>query len=90
MLKDVLKLTKLFYNEFLVNGKVPVSAICLYDSYRLLNEVISHIHLVAKHYLALRLDEDFLQHSSLGEPKEKWRHVLNEDLEKISGVILSS
>jgi hypothetical protein len=84
MLKDVLKLTKLFYNEFLVNGKVPISPICLYDSYRYLNELINNIHLVAKHYLALRLDEDFLQFSSLGEPKVKWRHILNEDLETLN------
>ena len=84
MLNDVLKLTKRVYNEFLVNGKTPISPICLYDSYRHLNEVITKTYFVANHSLALRLDESFLQHSSLDETKETWRNLLNRDLEALT------
>lgn len=84
MLKDVLKLTKSMYNAFLLEDKIPAKVRPLYDSYRSLSEMISKIHLVADHYLALKLDESFLQNSSYGEPKEKWRHVLNDDLELLN------
>lgn len=84
MLNDVLKLTKRVYNEFLVNGKVPIAPMCLYDSFRHLNEVINKTYFVANHSLALRLDESFLQHSSLDESKEMWRNLLNGDLEALT------
>ncbi len=84
MLKDVLKLSKSLYNVFLLQGKTPAKVRSLYDSYRNLDAMINKIHLVADHYLVLRLDESFLQNSSYGEPKEKWRRVLNDDLETLN------
>lgn len=87
MLKDVIKLTATIYNQIFDESHIPLSAIRLYDSYRTLGEVIENTHLVAVHYLALRFDEECLQGSSLGEPIDKWRYFLNEDLEKLNKAV---
>lgn len=87
MLSDVLKLTKRIYRECLQEKMIPSSPIVLYDSYRALCAMISDIHLVSVHYLALRFDEPFLENSSHGKPIDKWRNVLNGDLDKLNETV---
>lgn len=85
MLQDIMKLTKLTYTQLLKEESLkPLSVVALYDSYRALSQVISDIHLVAVHYLALDFNESFLKDSSWGEPKDKWRVILNGDLESLN------
>lgn len=73
MLDDIVKLTK--------KKKYPKN---IYDTYLALKGVIEYINLVSEHYLVMDFSEDFLQNSSHGTPQEKWRVVLNEDLEKLN------
>ena len=87
MLKDILFLTKKVFDEALIkeeNLPVPKK---VYDVYRNLQEVISDVKLVANHYLALDFTEHYLQNSSFGEPVDKWRYVLNKDLEELNGTV---
>ncbi len=84
MLKDVTKLTKIVFDEALDFSKDLHSPKTVYDIYRLLHVVIEETSLVASHYLALKFDEEYLQNSSIGEPVDKWRCVLNKDLETLN------
>lgn len=83
MLDDIANLTDKVLDEALASEKKLRSPKTVYDFYRALCSVIDNARLVANHYLVLDLTESFLQHSSFGEPIEKWRYVLNEDLEKL-------
>ena len=84
MLKDITKLTKIVFDEALDFSKNLHSPKTVYDIYRLLHVVIEETSLVASHYLALKFDEEYLQNSSCGEPVDKWRCTLNEDLETLN------
>jgi len=87
MLKDVLFLTKEVFSKALKKEKNLQNPKKVYDVYRNLQEVISNINLVANHYLALDLTEDYLQGSSWGEPVDKWRKFFNKDLETLNKLV---
>lgn len=87
MLKDIIFLSKKVFDEALIkeeNLSVPKK---VYEIYRNLEEAISDVNLVANHYLALDFTEHYLQNSSFGEPVEKWRYVLNKDLEELNRTV---
>jgi len=84
MLEDITKLTKRVFYEALDFSKDLHSPKAVYDTYRSLHVVIEAASLVANHYLALKFDEEYLQDSSIGEPVDKWRYVLNKDLETLN------
>jgi len=84
MLTDVIKITNTILKEFIPNNIEINSSKNLYDIYRLLERVVSSTHLVYSHYLALDFSEEYLQNSSFGQPSNKWRHYLNEDLEALN------
>ena len=80
MLSDIVKFTKIIFDEALIDDKTLSSAKAVYDLYRDLANLISNAGLVANHYLALDFTEGYLQYSSWGEPVDKWRKFFNEDL----------
>lgn len=84
MLKDVLFITKEVFSKALPKKKNLKNPKRVYDVFRSFQEVISDVNLVANHYLALDFSEPYLQNSSWGEPVDKWRYVLNRDLEKLN------
>ncbi|NBL00135.1 MAG: hypothetical protein EOM50_19420 [Erysipelotrichia bacterium] len=84
MLSDLMKISKKIYKPFIEEGMKPYSLVSLYDSLRSLEKVIDALNVLANHYLALRLDESFLISSSFGSPTDKWRLVLNKDLEEFN------
>jgi len=84
MLDDIIKITQEVFSKFIKSHKPLSSPKKVYDSYRALSEVITNVQLVKEHYLALDFTEDFLQNSSYGEAVDKWRVVLNEDLESLN------
>lgn len=84
MLEDIVKVTTIVFAEALEHDKNLNSPINVYNVYRNLSEVIGCVKLVANHYLALDLSEDFLQNSSFGEPVDKWRRFFNEDLSTLN------
>ena len=73
MLKDILKVTNLIVSTIEKSEEKISSPISLYDMHRALCTVSDKISLVANHYLALDMTEEYLQNSSLGEPVDKWR-----------------
>ncbi len=84
MLKDIIKVTNFIVDSIEQSDEIVSSKIPLYDLHRKLYAVIDHIGLVANHYLALSMDEEFLQNSSFGKPMDKWRYVLNGDLQTLN------
>ena len=84
MLKDILKVTNLIVDTIEKSEEKISSPIALYDMHRSLHAVINMISLVANHYLALNMTEEYLQNSSFGEPIDKWRYFLNKDLESLN------
>ena len=82
MLEDIKIITTKVFDEFM--DKKLSSAKKAYLTYLSMQSVIEDINLVANHYLALDFSEDFLQNSSCGEPADKWRHFLNEDLQTLN------
>jgi len=84
MLDDIIKITQEVFSKFIKSHKLLSSPKKVYDSYRALSEVITNVQLVKEHYLALDFTEGFLQNSSYGEPVDKWRVVLNKDLESLN------
>jgi hypothetical protein len=82
MLEDIKVITTKIFDEFM--DKELLSAKQAYLTYLSMQKMIGDISLVADHYLALDFSEDFLQHSSFGEPANKWRYVLNEDLQTLN------
>lgn len=87
MLKDVLFITKEVFSKALSKKKNLRNPKRVYDVFRSFQKVISDVNLVANHYLALDFTEHYLQNSSFGEPAEKWRYVLNKDLEELNGTV---
>ena len=87
MLKDVLFITKEVFSKALSKKKNLRNPKRVYDVFRSFQEVISDVDLVANHYLALDFTEHYLQNSSFGEPVDKWRYVLNKDLEELNGTV---
>ena len=87
MLKDVLFITKEVFSKALSKKKNLRNPKRVYDVFRSFQEVISDVDLVANHYLALDFTEYYLQNSSFGEPVDKWRYVLNKDLEELNGTV---
>ncbi len=84
MITDIIETTKYITNR-LSSSKIKISSpMYLYDSYRLLREVIDNLDCLAFHYLALKFSESYLQDSSLGEPVDKWRYFLNIDLDRLN------
>jgi hypothetical protein len=84
MLSDVLEISKKVYSLTINSKFSPSSPIELYDSYRKLSDMILNTKTVANHYLALDFNECFLQNSSFGEPKDKWKFFLNKDLKLLN------
>ena len=84
MLSDMVALTKKIFDKALVDNKSLSSPKAVHHVYRSLTSLISNAELVANHYLALDLNEEFLQNSSFGEPVDKWRYFLNKDLENLN------
>lgn len=84
MLEDIQKITQTIFDKFIVEEKTLNSPKATYDVYRALEVVISDTRTVAEHYLALTLEEDYLQNSSYGEPADKWRVFFNEDLKRLN------
>lgn len=79
---DILELTKLVFDE-IKKSPLSINAIVYYDLYRAMNQMNYEIYVVLQHYLALTLKEDFLVHTtSYASAEEKWRKVLNRDLER--------
>ena len=86
MLEDIIFLNKFVFEKF-IHKQVKINPIDVYDTYRGLQNVILDTKLVAEHYLVLTFEEEFLQNSSFGSPKDKWRRFLNEDLKKLNSSI---
>lgn len=84
MLKDIEKLTRFVCDQFIPKNEPIDSGLHLYRAYMALKEVIEHINLVSEHYLALDFTKEYLQNSSHGKPSDKWRYVLNEDLNTLN------
>jgi len=84
MLQDIVFITKKVFDEFI--NKELANARMAYFTYVKLEEVIYGINLVANHYLALDFEKDFLESSSK-KPADKWRWVLNKDLESLNKAI---
>ena len=84
MLKDILKVTNLIVNAIEKSEEKISSPIALYDMHRALHTVIDKISLVANHYLALDMTEEYLQNSSLGKPVDKWRYSVNKDFDSLN------
>ena len=87
MIEDVLKFTNIVIDEIYQPYNKISSPIVLYKLHLNLYLIIYYIDLVANHYLALDFSEDFLQNSSYGKPEDKWRIVLNKDLEELNEAI---
>lgn len=87
MLRDIKIITKKVFDEALTSKELLANPKVVYDLYRNLSDVISDVDLVAKHYLALDLTEEYLQNSFLGEPIDKWRRFFNEDLELLNNSV---
>jgi hypothetical protein len=84
MLKDVIKLTRYVFSNFIPTDTPVDSKLQLYRLYRALLEVVERTNLVAEHYLVRDFSEPALQNSSYGAPSDKWRKVLNGDLVKLT------
>ena len=84
ILEDVVEMTQKVFGKFIAKTKPLPSAVRVYDTSKALQKVIKHTDLVANHYLASSFEEPFLQNSSCGAPIDKWRFVLNRDLEKLN------
>lgn len=54
----------------------------IYDSYLALNRFNETYHSFLVNYLAVSLDEDYLQDSMIGTPMQIWREVTNSKFEK--------
>jgi len=84
MITDIIKTTK-YITERLINSKLRVSSpMYVYDSYRLLREVINNLNCLAVHYIAKRFDHENLQNSGFGKPENKWRFFVNKDLDRLN------
>jgi len=84
MITDIIKTTK-YITSRLTTSKIRIdSPMFVYDSYRLLREIIGNLDCLAFHYLAKRFDDGCLQNSSFGEPVDKWRYFLNVDLDRLN------
>lgn len=84
MLKDVIYITKKVFHKALVKKENLRNPKKTYDAFRSLSKLIEDANTVAMHYLALDFSEDFLQNSSWGDPKDKWRIFFNQDLERLN------
>jgi len=84
MLDDIIYLTKTIFKKSIRDNMAQEIAVPLYEVHRHLQELINMYDLVANHYLALSLEEEFLQNSSFGSPMRKWQFVLNRDLEALN------
>ncbi|MBE0496494.1 MAG: hypothetical protein IBX45_08805 [Campylobacterales bacterium] len=84
MLKDIRKITTHLFDAFGPENKPLSSPKACYDVYRKLEKLVYCTHLVAEHYLVQDFSEEYLQNSSYGSPQNKWRTVLNGDLEKLN------
>lgn len=84
MLKDIRKITKYILDEFEPENKALANPKACYDAYRKLEKLINYADLTAEHYLVRDFSEEYLQNSSYGKPEDKWRALLNRDLEKLN------
>lgn len=87
MLKDILLITNIIFDEALPKNQNLMSPKMIYNIFRKLEIVIKDIGLVANHYLALDFEEEYLQSSSFGKPVDKWRYFFNKDLELLNEAI---
>jgi len=87
MLRDILDITKKNFSIALNKKRILDDPKSLYDVYIKLANVRQKVSLVSNHYLPLDFTEDYLQNSSYGEPIDKWRFVLNNDLEYLNKAI---
>lgn len=55
--------------------------------YHLLGDVVNAAKHALIHYLPLTLDEEFLQHSSIGTPYQKWAKFTNEDFQDLDNCL---
>jgi len=86
-MRDIMIITKKVFNEALTSKDSLAKPKVVYDLYRDLSNVVSSVDVVAEHYLALDLTEDYLQNSSFGDPVDKWRYFLNADLEHLNSAV---
>lgn len=85
MLSDIVHLNNVI---FIKNISKPFNnPKAVYDSYRALSDVIRDTETVAKHYLALTFEEDYLQGSSFGSPQAKWLFFVNRDMDALNETV---
>jgi len=87
MLKDIVKITKKVFNEFIPSNKDVNSPKNVYTVYIKFAKILDTVQLVYEHYLALSFKEEYLQNSSFGEPGDKWRYFFNKDLEYLNDAL---
>ncbi len=84
MLEDIVEISKKVFDEaYAYNGSIG-RAPDIYMIYKKLAELIVDAKCVASHYLALDMTNPFLQNSSFEEPVDKWRYVVNKDMERLN------
>jgi hypothetical protein len=84
MLNDITYLTNFVFSKFIPNNKEIYSAKSAHSVCLALEKVISAIHVLEVHYLALTFNEGYLQDSSIGKPVDKWRKYINKDLTSLN------
>ncbi len=87
MLNDIEFITDYVFKKALDKNQTLPAPAAVYEVSKNLHEMINKINLVANHYLALDFTEEFLQNSSFGTPKDKWRYFLNEDMQCLNNSI---
>jgi len=81
LFKDIQTINSAVIEKFFACS-LRTDPIATYDYYRVLHNFKNSVRLVLIHYLGVAMESHFLQNSHYGTPLQKWRIIVNEDLDK--------